>query len=81
MALTERTVIDQITILEDGQLQVRRTTRVFKDGVEVGKTYHRHVVAPGNDFSKEDPRVQQACRTFHTPEVVQAYNKAREIRL
>ena len=28
-------------------LQIRRADIVLKDGVEVGRTYHRHVLNPG----------------------------------
>ena len=74
--LTEETVVDQITVLEDGQLQVRRATKVLRDGVEIAKTYHRHVVAPGADLSKEDARVQLVGQVLHTPEVVAIYEAA-----
>jgi len=44
MALTEDTIVDSIDVLPDGQIQVRRANRVFRDGVEISKSYHRHVV-------------------------------------
>jgi hypothetical protein len=47
MALTKESVIDQITVLEDGQIQVRRADKLKEDGVEIAKAYHRHVVVPG----------------------------------
>ena len=71
--LTEATVVDQITVLEDGQLQVRKATKVLRDGVEIAKTYHRHTVPPGADLSKEDARVQTVARAVHTKAVVDAY--------
>jgi len=58
MALTEDTIVDSIDVLPDGQIQVRRATRVFRDGEEISKSFHRHVVSPGDDLSKEDPRVK-----------------------
>jgi len=51
MALTEDTVIDSIDVLLDGQIQVRRADRIFRNGVEVSHIFHRHVVAPGDDLS------------------------------
>ena len=56
MALTEDTIVDSIDVLPDGQIQVRRADRIFRDGVEISKSYHRHVVSPGDDLSKEDQR-------------------------
>lgn len=49
---TEKVVIDKIEILEDGQIQIRQAIKVFKDGVEVAKTYWRSVITPDQDLSK-----------------------------
>lgn len=74
--LEERSVIDQITILEDGQIQVRRADKVFRDGVEISKTFHRHVVAPGANLASEESLVQKVARVVHTTEIIASYNKA-----
>ncbi|MCH7713760.1 MAG: hypothetical protein IIC99_09070 [Chloroflexi bacterium] len=71
--LEEHSVIDQITVLEDGQIQVRRADKVLRDGVEIAKTYHRHVVGPGDDLAGEDEKVRTIAVVVHTPDVVQAY--------
>ena len=42
-----------IEVLEDGVVQVKRVTRVLKDGVEIAKQYHRHVLEPGADMTAE----------------------------
>lgn len=73
--LEERTVIDQITVLEDGQIQVRQAAKVYRDGVEIAKTYHRHVVSPGDDPAGEDARVRLVAKTIHTQAVVDAFLK------
>jgi len=39
MALTEDTVVDSIDVLLDGQIQVRLANRVFRDGVEISKSF------------------------------------------
>ena len=57
MAIIELSVIDKIEVLEDGQIQVRRADKVLRDGVEIAKTYHRSVLAPGDDLTNQDPRV------------------------
>lgn len=55
--ITELSVIDKIEVLENGQIQVRRADKVLRDGVEIAKTYHRYVLAPGDDLSGQDARV------------------------
>ena len=37
MALTEDTIVDSIDVLPDGQIQVRKANRVFRDGVEISR--------------------------------------------
>lgn len=71
--LEERSGIDQITVLEDGQIQVRTAVKIFRDGTEIAKTYHRHVVVPGANVTREDPRVRLVAQTVHTGAVVAAW--------
>ena len=78
MALTEDTIVDSIDVLPDGHIQVRAANKVFRDGVEISKSYHRHVVAPGDDLSKEDSRVAEIGAVVHTAEVIAAYKVAQE---
>ena len=71
--LTEEKVIDQINVLLNGQIAVRETTIIKRDGEEVSRTYHRHVVMPGNSLDTEDPRVRAVAEVVHTPEVIAAF--------
>ncbi|GAG96712.1 unnamed protein product, partial [marine sediment metagenome] len=48
--LEKITVIDQIEVTRDGTIQVRRADLIIEDGVEIAKTYHRHVLNPGDEF-------------------------------
>lgn len=57
MALTETSTIDSVTVKDTGHVEVRRADRILRDGEEVSKTYHRHVLSPGDDLSNEDPQV------------------------
>jgi hypothetical protein len=66
-------IVDRIEVLENGCVQVRTKTAIMEDGKQISGTYHRHVVAPGNDYSSEDDRVQAICAATHTPEVIEAY--------
>ena len=81
MALTEDSVIDSINVKLDGVIEVRRANRVFRDGVEISKTYHRHVVVPGDDLSLEDSKVAAVGATVHTPEVIAAFEAAQEAKI
>ena len=72
MAFTEKQEY-KIEVLANGTLQVRRADIVLKDGVEVGRTYHRHCLMPGADVTNEVPRVQAVAAATWTPEVVSAY--------
>ena len=78
MALTEDTVVDSIEVLLNGFIQVRQVNRVFRDGVQISKSFHRHVVRPGEDLSVEDPRVAAIGATVHTAGVIAAYKAAQE---
>ena len=73
MSLEKQTVVDLIETLENGCVQVRTATRILDDGVTISSSFHRHVVAPGDDYSQEDPKVQAICAVVQTPEVVAQY--------
>ena len=73
MALTERKEIGSIEVLPMGQIQVRADTVIERDGKEISRTYHRHVVEPDSDTSNEDQRVKDVANTVHTPAVKQAW--------
>jgi hypothetical protein len=77
MALGKIIVVDRIEVLEDGSVQVRTKTAIMEDGKQISGTYHRHVVAPGDDYSAEDARVQAICAATHTADVVAAYQAAQ----
>lgn len=76
MALEKIAVVDRIEVLENGCVQVRTRTSILEDGKQISGSYHRHVVAPGDDYSNEDARVQAICAATHTAEVVAAYKAA-----
>ena len=76
MAITERTQIGSCDVLPDGQIQVRTDTIIERDGVEISKTFHRHVIVPGADVSGEDATVQTVANAVHTEEVIAAFRAA-----
>jgi hypothetical protein len=77
MALTERIEISRREVLADGQIQVRTDTVIERDGVEISRSFHRHVVAPGADVSGEDASVQTVAKAVHTPAVIAKYKLAQ----
>jgi hypothetical protein len=79
MALEKIEVVDRIEVLESGVIQVRTATKIMEDGKAISSTFHRHVVAPGDDYSKEDARVQAICAATHTQDVIDAYAAAQPV--
>jgi len=74
MALTEETVQDKIEVVGDFKhVQVRTATVIKRDGVEISRSFHRHVVAPDADITGESTEVQNICNVVHTDEVKAAY--------
>ena len=77
--LEKQIVVDLIEVIESGCVQVRTCTRIMEDGSQISGTFHRHVIAPGDDYSAEDAKVQAICAAVHTPEVVTAYKEAQNV--
>jgi len=80
MALSESTVEDKIEVVDCGGwkvIQVRTATIISRDGTEISRSFHRHTVAPTDDWTGESTEVQAMCNTFHTTEAIAAYNAAQ----
>ena len=75
--LTERTVEDKIEIVGDYKhIQVRTAVVIERDGVEISRSFSRHVVAPdisADDLANESTEVQAICNAVHTQAVKDAY--------
>ena len=82
MALTEETVEDKLEVVGDFRMiQVRTATVIKKDGVEISRSFHRHVVAPNisdDDLAKESVDVQALAKQFHTTSLKADYEKHLE---
>jgi hypothetical protein len=76
MTIEKIIVVDQIEVVENGCVQVRTKTSVVEDGSQISQSFHRHVVAPGDDYSSQDARVQAICAATHTQEVIEAFKAA-----
>ena len=73
MALSETTVVDQITVTENGTVLYREATRVLRDGEQIAQTYHRTSLTPGQDLTGQPANVAAIATTAWTPEVIAAY--------
>jgi hypothetical protein len=74
MALTKETIIDKYEIVgEFKHIQCRHATIVKEDGVELTRSFHRHVIAPNDDVSSEPQEVQDIAAVVHTQAIKDAY--------
>jgi len=77
MSLTKTTVIDQITVQENGIVLYREATRIMEDGNEISKQYHRSSLTPAQDLTGVPTNVVAICNTVWTAEVIAAYQAAQ----
>ena len=77
MSLTKSTVIDQITVTENGIVLYREATRIMEDGNELSKTFHRSSLTPGQDLAGIPANVVAICNVAWTAEVIAAYQAAQ----
>lgn len=73
MAITKETVVDQITVTENGIVLYREATRIMEDGQQLSQTYHRTSLTPGQDLTGQPANVAAICNVAWTPEVIAAY--------
>ena len=93
MAITKTIIVDKTEVVSCGStyssdewksIQVRTATVIKEDGVELSRSYHRHVLEPGTvaagstaltdtNISSEDAGVQAICNAVWTDSVKEAY--------
>jgi len=74
MAITKEIIQDKIEVVGDFKhIQVRTATVIKEDGVELSRSFHRHVVAPNSDSTNESADVKAMVAHFHTDAVKKAY--------
>lgn len=73
--LEEKEIIDAITFRDTGHIEVRHATLIIKGGVEIARTYQRHVVEPGQDTAQEDAKVDAIAKALWTPELIADHRK------
>ena len=88
MALTESIEYDKIEVIgQYKHVHVRKATVIKKDGEELTRSFHRHVLEPSvknddtwgaTDISSEDAKVQTICNAVWTDEVKTAFQEMRD---
>jgi len=74
MAITKEVKYDKLEIVGDYKLvNCREATVLSEDGIEISRTFHRHVLHPHEDISAEPQEVQDICATVWTDEVKTAW--------
>jgi len=70
MALTKEVKCDKIEIVGDYKaVQCRQATVISEDGVELSRSFHRHVLHPDSDISGEPQETQDICNAVWSDEV------------
>jgi len=81
MALTKTTTNDKIEVLSLAAgypvVQIRTATIIAEDGVEISRTFHRHVLTPDADLEAEDADVVAIASAVFTDEAKAAYAAAQ----
>lgn len=75
MELSKETLIDQITVTENGVVLYREATRILEDGKEISKKYHRTSLTPGQDLTGQPENVAAICRVAWTPKVIEEFEE------
>ena len=92
MAIIKETKTDKIEIVDDWHVQIRTATIIKEDGVELTRSFHRHVLVPfvsdkqtdgswthtATDISNEPANVQAIANAAWTDDVKDAYKAFTE---
>jgi len=58
---------------ENGAIAVRKITRIFDNGKEISKKYHRSWINPGDNTDGKDVMSKEVAKKLHTQEVIDSY--------
>ena len=62
MAITKDSVIDQITVTENGTILYREVTRIMEDGEPLSQVYHRTTIEKNADLSNAPDNVKDIAQ-------------------
>jgi hypothetical protein len=70
MTITKEVKCDKIEVVGDYKVvQCREATIIKEDGVELTRSFHRHVLSPDSDISSEPQETQDICNAVWTDAV------------
>ena len=76
MALSESIEYDKIEVVGQYKtVQVREATVIKKDGKELTRSFHRYVLNPDADVSKEPAEIKAVCDAVWTDAIKDAWKK------
>ena len=79
MALSESIEYDKIEVVGQYKyVQVRKATVIKKDGKELTRSFHRYILNPDADVSKEPAEVKAICDAVWTDEVKKSWKTFQE---
>jgi len=81
MALEKTVKDDKIEIIDVGDwkvIQVRTATIVTEDGVQLSRSFYRHVVSPNDDVSEESDEIKALATTYFTDEAKTKHKAAMD---
>ena len=76
--ITTKSTIDLIEVMQNDVIRVRVKTSVLSDNLQIAESFEHRVIAPGNDYSNENAKVQAIAASIHTADVVAAYILAQQ---
>ena len=74
----EKIITYDRTVDKESAISVRQVTRIFKDGEEISKKYHRSWIEPGNNPEDKDVLSKALAEKLHTIEVITEYKVNKE---
>jgi hypothetical protein len=75
--ITTKFTIDLIEVMHNDVIRVRVKTSVLSNDEQIAEFFEHRVIAPGNNYSAEDTKVQAIAASIHTADVVAAYEAAQ----
>jgi hypothetical protein len=73
MSLNKTTVVDQITVEQNGVIFFREAISIMENNIELSKTHQHTSLTPAQDLTGVPTNVIAICNTVWTAEVIAAY--------
>ena len=76
----EKIITYDRTVDKESAISVRQVTRIFKDGEEISKKYHRSWINPGDNPDNNDIISKALAEKLHTEDVVKKFKEKKAER-